>query len=149
MATVVYDSLGGEHSVNFSFEKIAGENEWIWTAAMEGNEEILSGGSGRIRFADNGSISNFTYDDDSGALTFAPQNAAEEGAAGQLGQPLDGAILPVLQLCKFRFRVVKRLTVRLVLAIEPFPVNEELAAKLAIFALRVEPLRHRGQRIPG
>ncbi|MFH2050854.1 MAG: flagellar hook-basal body complex protein [bacterium] len=81
MATVVYDSLGGEHSVNFSFEKIAGENEWIWTANMEGNEEILSGGSGRIRFADNGSISNFTYDDDSGALTFAPQNAAEEGAA--------------------------------------------------------------------
>lgn len=81
MATIVYDSLGGEHTVNFSFEKVAGANEWIWTAGMEGSEVILSGGSGRVRFADNGSISNFTFDDDSGGLTFQPQLAGEEGAA--------------------------------------------------------------------
>ncbi len=81
MSTIVYDSLGGEHTVNFNFQKVAGENEWIWNADMEGNEDILSGGSGRIRFADNGSVSNFTYDDDSGGLSFQPQGANQEGAA--------------------------------------------------------------------
>jgi len=68
MSTIVYDSLGGEHTVNFNFEKIAGENEWIWDAGLDGNETILNGGSGRIRFADNGSISNFIFDDDSRAI---------------------------------------------------------------------------------
>ena len=81
MSTIVYDSLGGEHTVNFSFEKIAGANEWIWNANMEGNETILNGGSGRIRFADNGSVSNFTYDDDSGALSFQPQSGSSDGAS--------------------------------------------------------------------
>ncbi len=81
MATVVYDSLGGEHTVNFHFEKIAGENEWIWDASLEGDETIINGGSGRIRFADDGSVSNFTFDDDSGALTFQPQGGAGEGAS--------------------------------------------------------------------
>nr|MEE4266809.1 flagellar hook-basal body complex protein [Candidatus Krumholzibacteria bacterium] len=49
MSTTVYDSLGGEHTISFEFEKVPGQNEWIWTASMDGGEEILSGGSGRIR----------------------------------------------------------------------------------------------------
>ncbi len=81
MATTVYDSLGGEHTVNFSFEKVAGENEWIWTANMEGQETIISGGGGRLRFSDNGAISSFTFDDGSGALSFQPQANGAEGAA--------------------------------------------------------------------
>ncbi|PIV80587.1 hypothetical protein COW53_08960 [bacterium CG17_big_fil_post_rev_8_21_14_2_50_64_8] len=94
MSTIVYDSLGGEHTVNFNFEKIAGENEWIWDADLDANENIVNGGSGRIRFADNGSISNFTFDDDSGVMTFQPQGGVGDGASnvtlnidyGQIGQ---------------------------------------------------------------
>jgi len=81
MSTTVYDSLGGEHTVSFSFEKVPGENEWIWTANMEGGESILTGGTGRLRFGENGAISNFTFDDESGSLTFQPQPNGAEGAA--------------------------------------------------------------------
>ncbi len=81
MATTVYDSLGGEHTVSFSFEKVPDQNEWIWQAEMEGGETITAGESGRARFNDSGSISAFTFDDGSGSLTFEPQGATAEGAA--------------------------------------------------------------------
>ncbi len=81
MSTTVYDSLGREHTVSFNFEKVPGQNEWIWQADMEGGEEIISGGSGRLRFSENGSISNFSFDDESGSLVFQPQDAGTEGAA--------------------------------------------------------------------
>jgi flagellar hook protein FlgE len=81
MATTVYDSLGSEHTVAFSFEKIPGRNEWTWTASMEGGETILSGGSGMVSFDDNGALSSYTYDDGSGALTFEPQAGGTQGAA--------------------------------------------------------------------
>jgi flagellar hook protein FlgE len=81
MATTVYDSLGGEHTVSFDFQKIPGRNEWTWSASMDGGETITSGGSGRVAFADNGSLSSYTFDDGSGALTFQPQSAGTQGAA--------------------------------------------------------------------
>ncbi len=81
MATTVFDSLGGEHTISFSFEKVPGANEWIWEAEMEGGESIQSGASGRARFNESGSISAFTFDDGSGSLTFVPQAAGAEGAA--------------------------------------------------------------------
>lgn len=81
MATTVYDSLGGEHSVSFNFEKVPGQNEWIWNADLEGGETILNGGSGRLRFTDSGAISNFSFDDGSGTLSFQPQATGSEGAA--------------------------------------------------------------------
>jgi flagellar hook protein FlgE len=76
----VYDSLGREHTVSITFEKVAGANEWIWTAATEGGEQILSGGSGRVGFGTDGTVSSFTYDDGAGALTFRPQPDGDEGA---------------------------------------------------------------------
>ncbi len=81
LATTVYDSLGAEHTVAIAFTKIPGQNEWTWTASMEGGETILSGGSGRVTFADNGALSSYTYDDGSGSLTFQPQAAGNQGAA--------------------------------------------------------------------
>ncbi|MBK9473370.1 MAG: flagellar hook-basal body complex protein [bacterium] len=81
MSTTVYDSLGAEHTVSFSFEKVPGQNEWIWNAAMEGGENILSGGSGRMRFSEAGAISSFTFDDGSSGLQFQPQATGLEGAA--------------------------------------------------------------------
>ncbi|MBE0565623.1 MAG: flagellar hook-basal body complex protein [Krumholzibacteria bacterium] len=81
VSTTVYDSLGGEHTVSFNFEKVAGMNEWIWQAELEGGEQILSGQSGRVTFSDTGAISSFTYDDQGGAITFRPQATGQEGAA--------------------------------------------------------------------
>ncbi|HOX26434.1 MAG TPA: flagellar hook-basal body complex protein [Candidatus Krumholzibacteria bacterium] len=80
VSTTVYDSLGGEHTVTFQFEKVPGENEWIWEAEIEGGEEIIEGGSGRMRFNDTGAISNFSYDDNATGLVFLPQDSDEEGA---------------------------------------------------------------------
>ncbi|MBM4130874.1 flagellar hook-basal body complex protein [bacterium] len=81
MSTTVYDSLGGKHTVRFSFEKVPGLNEWIWTAGMEGGEDILSGGSGRARFSESGAVSGFTFDDGGNEFSFRPQAAGQEGAA--------------------------------------------------------------------
>jgi flagellar hook protein FlgE len=80
VATTVYDSLGGEHTITFSFEKVPGLNEWIWEAIPDGQEQILAGGSGRIRFSETGAISNFSFDDDASALTIMPQPTGNEGA---------------------------------------------------------------------
>jgi flagellar hook protein FlgE len=80
MSTTVYDSLGGEHTVSFTFEKVPGQNEWIWTAAMEGGETILDGGTGRVNFSENGSISNFSFDGTATALSFDPNASGGEGA---------------------------------------------------------------------
>ncbi len=81
MSTTVYDSLGGEHTVSFEFEKVPGQNEWIWTAEMEGGEDILSGGSGRISFSESGAISNFTFDGTATSLSFDPNTNGTVGAA--------------------------------------------------------------------
>ncbi len=81
VSTLVYDSLGGEHTITFEFQKVPGENEWIWEADMEGGEEILQGGSGRMRFDENGAISNFSYDEGASGLSFRPQDSDEQGAA--------------------------------------------------------------------
>lgn len=80
VATTVYDSLGNTHTVRFTFQKEPGLNEWTWAAAAEGDEEIQSGGSGRIRFTDSGLISSFTFNDGSSGLTFLPQASGTEGA---------------------------------------------------------------------
>ena len=81
MATTVYDSLGGQHTVSFEFEKIPGRNEWLWSATMEGGEAIVSGGEGRLGFDESGAINSFTFDDGSNGLQFQPQADGLEGAA--------------------------------------------------------------------
>jgi len=80
VSTTVYDSLGGQHTVNFTFQKVPGENEWIWEAEMEGGEEILTGSNGRMRFSETGAISNFSYENDAAGLSFRPQGSDEQGA---------------------------------------------------------------------
>jgi flagellar hook protein FlgE len=81
VSTLVYDSLGGEHTITFDFQKVPDQNEWIWEAEMEGGEQIVSGGSGRLRFDEHGAITGFTYDDGAGGVTFRPQDADAQGAA--------------------------------------------------------------------
>jgi flagellar hook protein FlgE len=81
VSTTTYDSLGRQHTITFTFEKLPGLNEWTWQAEMEGGETITSGDSGRMTFNTNGSIASFTYDDGTDGLTFQPQPDGEEGAA--------------------------------------------------------------------
>lgn len=81
VSTTTYDSLGRQHTITFTFEKLAGLNEWVWEAQMEGGETITAGGTGRMSFNSDGSIANFTYDDGGDGLTFAPQADDEQGAA--------------------------------------------------------------------
>ena len=45
---------------------------------------ILTGGTGRVTFSDTGAISSFTYDDQSGGLSFRPQDPAREGAEDEV-----------------------------------------------------------------
>lgn len=80
VSTSVYDSLGGQHTVTFQFQKVPGQSEWIWEATVEGGQEILEGGSGRMRFNERGAISNFSYDNGATGLVFRPQPANQEGA---------------------------------------------------------------------
>jgi len=80
MSTMVYDSLGAEHPITFNFEKVPGENEWIWSAELEGTETLLSGYSGRLSFNETGSITSFVFDDGSSGLTFQPQANGVQGA---------------------------------------------------------------------
>ncbi|MCP4293657.1 MAG: flagellar hook-basal body complex protein [bacterium] len=80
MATVTYDSLGNQHNINFTFEKLPGLNEWTWNAAMDGGETITSGGSGTVSFNTNGSISNFSYDNSATGITFDPNVGGATGA---------------------------------------------------------------------
>lgn len=80
LSTRVYDSLGGEHTLTFTFEKVPGENEWLWQAEAEGNDLLLTGGSGRASFDDDGSISSFTFDGDATTVSFQPLAPGTEGA---------------------------------------------------------------------
>lgn len=80
VATTVYDSLGGTHTLRFTFSKLPGLNEWTWQAEPEGAEEIVAGGSGHVTFTENGLVSSFTFDDGGSTLSFLPQAAGQEGA---------------------------------------------------------------------
>ncbi|MBD3221085.1 flagellar hook-basal body complex protein [bacterium] len=80
VSTTVYDSLGGEHTINFSFIKVPGQNEWIWEAEMEGGETITAGDSGRVSFNDTGAVTNFTYDNGAAGITIEPEMVGNEGA---------------------------------------------------------------------
>lgn len=73
----VYDSLGQTHNVSVKFTKVDGRNEWTWDATMEGNDTVVSGGSGRAFFRQDGSFDSFTYNGGSTAMAFAPANQAQ------------------------------------------------------------------------
>ncbi len=72
----VYDSLGGTHTVNLTFTKVDGKNEWTWAASVDGNASVLSGGTGRAFFRQDGSLDSFTYDGGATSLSLDPGNTA-------------------------------------------------------------------------
>lgn len=72
-----YDDKGFEHNLSVVFTKSSVPNEWFWTAKTAGTEQIQSGGAGRLTFGTDGTVSNFTFDDDTSELVIDPRNGAQ------------------------------------------------------------------------
>jgi flagellar hook protein FlgE len=72
----VFDSQGGKHTMTIQFTKSVNPNEWTWSAGFTGNEVILGGGSGMVRFNQDGSLLSFGYNGGSTGLSFDPNNGA-------------------------------------------------------------------------
>ena len=76
MSITVYDSQGGKHSLTLEFLKSVNPNEWTWTASFNSNETVVDGGSGTVRFNEDGSMLSFNYIGGATSLTFNPNNGA-------------------------------------------------------------------------
>jgi flagellar hook protein FlgE len=76
MSITVYDSQGGKHSLTLEFLKSVNPNEWTWSASFNGNETVVDGGSGTVRFNEDGSLLSFNYIGGATSLTFNPNNGA-------------------------------------------------------------------------
>lgn len=72
-----YDQKGFPHNIAVTFTKSVTPDEWYWQAAVAGTEVIQGGGSGRINFGTDGTVSNFSFDDSSGTLTIDPRNGSD------------------------------------------------------------------------
>jgi len=78
----VYDELGFDHTVKFTFSRLEGLNEFTWEAEVDdGETPVLQGGSGRVAFRADGSLDALVYDATGTsvptALTISPQTGAE------------------------------------------------------------------------
>ncbi|MBN1969291.1 MAG: flagellar hook-basal body complex protein [Candidatus Delongbacteria bacterium] len=73
----VYDSLGNKHTVEITFTKNQGEdNYWDWEAKVNGGDTaIISGGQGHVRFNNDGSIATMESSDGQ-LLSFDPGRGA-------------------------------------------------------------------------
>jgi flagellar hook protein FlgE len=79
--TTVYDSLGFAHVVRLDFTRVLGTNQFTWNATVDGGDTpVLVGGSGRVTFNTDGSLSGFSYDPALGViptrLTIGPASGA-------------------------------------------------------------------------
>ena len=71
-----YDANGAPHNISVTFTKSQVANQWYWNATVAGTEKIESGGSGKITFGADGTVSSFTFDDNAGKLTIDPKDGA-------------------------------------------------------------------------
>jgi len=72
-----FDNKGFSHNLSVTFTKSMVPNEWFWKASVAGTEAIQSGGSGKLSFGTDGTVANFTFDDQSSRLIIDPKNGAE------------------------------------------------------------------------
>jgi len=80
VTSVIYDSLGDPHNLTLAFTKRTGFNTWDWEASLDGDEEIVTGGSGTVSFDEEGSLVSFLYTDGGGQITIRPQTTGQQGA---------------------------------------------------------------------
>jgi flagellar hook protein FlgE len=71
-----YDANGAPHNISVTFTKSQVTDQWYWKAAVAGSEQIDSGGSGKLTFGADGTVSSFTFDDNSGKLMIDPKDGA-------------------------------------------------------------------------
>ena len=85
----VYDSLGNLHNLTVTFTRSLDPAAWNWKVDVPEPAAITGGGSGQVKFRDDGSFDNLTYDGGATGLTFNPGNGAQDVAlsfnAGTLG----------------------------------------------------------------
>ena len=76
---VTYDTLGEKHTMKMTWTKSDQENEWTWQATIEGEgeEEVITGNSGKLSFNDDGSLRSFNYDNGATSFEYNPGNGAE------------------------------------------------------------------------
>jgi flagellar hook protein FlgE len=74
----VYDDIGKEHTVTMRFIPTATPSQWLWEAKLAGQEVITAGSKGKLSFGQDGSVSSFTYDDASAALSFDPRTGSRD-----------------------------------------------------------------------
>ncbi|MCK5126318.1 MAG: flagellar hook-basal body complex protein [candidate division Zixibacteria bacterium] len=74
---ITYDSQGGKHSTVITFTRSTTLNLWDWEVDLPNNETILEGGSGSVRFNQDGSLLSFNYNGGANSLRFDPGTGAE------------------------------------------------------------------------
>jgi len=94
--TTVYDALGFAHTVEFTFTRVQGVNEFTWEAEVDdGTTEILDGGTGRVAFRPDGSLDALVYAATGGpvptAILFNPGTGAESPVRLELDAGTPGA----------------------------------------------------------
>ncbi len=74
---LTYDSQGGKHTTIFTFTKTTTQNLWDWDVSLPHGETILEGGSGTVRFNQDGSLLSFDYNGGANSVRYDPQTGAE------------------------------------------------------------------------
>ncbi len=75
---IVYDGYGTAHQLSIEFAKTPNEREWAWTASVEGDQTIKSGGSGLITFDADGNFVGNSFDDQAGSLVISNSNGSDD-----------------------------------------------------------------------
>ncbi len=73
----VFDSLGFRHELTLTFRRTANPGEWAWQASAGSGTTITGGGSGTVRFRDDGTLDAFAYDGGATSLQLDPGNGAQ------------------------------------------------------------------------
>jgi flagellar hook protein FlgE len=73
----VFDSLGDEHVLTFTFTKDpTSPNQWTWQANAPSPATVTAGGTGTVTFDENGRLQAFAYDGGASAIQLDPSNGA-------------------------------------------------------------------------
>jgi flagellar hook protein FlgE len=73
----VYDSMGDVHNLTVTLTRTNDPQAWNWEVSLPSSSTLIGGGSGTIRFGNDGSFEELTYADGTSGLSFTPGNGAQ------------------------------------------------------------------------
>lgn len=76
----VYDESGAAHTVTTTYTRTDTPGEWLWEASMTGDEQIIDGNTGTIKFGLDGSPAAMSYDNSATDFRFNPMNGSNDVA---------------------------------------------------------------------